>query len=351
MLKHRKLTGTPPPEPTLEEMWALLAVLDAGSVTRGAEQLGMEQPTLSRRLAVFKRPGGDGHPVLQHRGPKGGQLELTDKGRQVLPAIRALVRQYDQVLQFLDGAAPQAEVVRLGAGQFALRHYLPRTLAALMREDVPCEVRPVVLRGRDRIAGVCAGELDLAVVTHTPRQIAEIASESGRKPDDIAAAPLASQPLCIIGRRRETWSKAISAVPAERTLREADLVGCPLVGLDPQSGIRRTLESRLSRAGLALTFVAGTGLGGWPAAKEYVRLGLGVAILPAAELDPGDAAEFVIRRLPESLAVTDYLVRPKARLSAAQDTVFAAMIRAAGDQVRESRGRWSDPEAGLDRGR
>ena len=104
--------------------------------------------------------------------------------------------------------------------------------------------------------------------------------------------------------------------------------------------IRRTLEGRLTRAGATLTFVPGTGLGGWPAAKEYARMGLRAAVLPAAELDVGDRNEFAIRRLPESLAVTDYLVRPKSGLSAGQEAVFTVVLRAAGEQVRESRGRW-----------
>jgi DNA-binding transcriptional LysR family regulator len=64
------------------------------------------------------------------------------------------------------------------------------------------------------------------------------------------------------------------------------------------------LEQRLG--GNSLYFVAEGG--GWSAAKEFARQGLGVAFVPEATVTAADLGQLVKRRLAADFSVTDLLV-------------------------------------------
>jgi DNA-binding transcriptional LysR family regulator len=56
-------------------------------------------------------------------------VELTDKGRAALPAIRVLLRQHDQLAGWLNGRREHHQVLAIATGSFGARFYLPRALA------------------------------------------------------------------------------------------------------------------------------------------------------------------------------------------------------------------------------
>src|SRR5262249_8214452 len=97
------------------------------------------------------------------------------------------------------------------------------------------------------------------------------------------------------------------------------LAAFPLVGLDSQSGIRRQLEAhcRGKVPGLCFRFEAG----GWEAAKEYARHGLGVAVLPLALLAREDRKDVLVRRLPPEIRIQDLLIDRDAAMSPAHEAM------------------------------
>lgn len=315
------------PEPTLDELRKLIAFFEAGGVSSAAERLGMEQSTLSRQLAVFKEPGAGDRPILVRAG---NQLRLTQKGESILPAVRDLVRQYEQLLTFLDGAAEEPQIVRLGVGHFAMQHYLSRALAQLRKQDCRVSVESHIARGQDRILGVARGDFDLAIVTHDPLQIDTILAVHlpKEKRVELSSQPLVEQPFCVVAHKTSLPAQEMASLPPRRPVTAQTLCRWPLVGLDRDSGIRRLIQRKLRKVDAELQFVPRTGTGGWPAARELARQGLGVAVLPLAALSDADFADLTVRRLSD-VAIHDYLIHRPQELNGAQAEVKDCLIQAA----------------------
>jgi DNA-binding transcriptional LysR family regulator len=323
--------------PPLDSLTALLAFVQTGGVAAAAESLDLPQPTISRRLQIFQRRDAAGEAILVRQGRN---LRLSEKGQAALPAIRELVAHYAQLESFLKGARSAVEVVRIGTGQFGARHYLPRALAELRRKQIVYEVRAEVVRGQERILGVVDGRLDLALVTHDPRQIQMIVSGSKNRRAKLQIEALATHTFCVMARVGAPLASELRALPVNRPAPLALLSGSEFVGLDRQSGIRLQLEAEFQKAGLPLKFVADATTGGWSAAKEYARHGLGAAIVPLPELALDDSDAFVIRRLPERFAVSDHLLRRPPLPDSPDSAVVAALRTAARQTLQEVRERW-----------
>ena len=317
----------------MEALAALLAFVETGGVAAAAEKLDLPQPTMSRRLQVFQRADAQGEAILARRGRN---LRLTEKGHAALPAIRELVRQYDQLDRFLKGAPLAVQVIRVGVGSFGAEHYLPRALAELRRRKIACEIQSEMVRGQDRILGVVEGRFDVALVTHDPRQIQMIVSASSNPKAALAVEPLATHVFCVLAKLGTPLASELHAAAANRPVPLERLAHSAFVGLDPQSGIRLQLEAEFHKLGRPLQFVGETTAGGWAAAKEYTRQGLGPAIVPLSALVTGDDKAFAIRRLPERFAVTDYVIRRKGPASSAETELLRALHLAAQQRSKEA---------------
>jgi len=107
-----------------------------------------------------------------------------------------------------------------------------------------------------------------------------------------------------------------------QTVPLSKLSAFPFVGLDFQSGIRRQLEAHVRGKSpwLCFRFEAG----GWEAAKEYARHGLGVAVLPLPLLARDDRKDFIIRRLPLQFHIQDMLIDRDMELGPAHEAMKGA---------------------------
>ena len=96
---------------TLDEMQAFIAVIDSGSITAAAEQLGQTTSGVSRALARLEEKLGT---TLLTRTTR--RLQLTEEGDAFLAQARALVQQLARAVNQFEpaAAAPQAPVLRLG---------------------------------------------------------------------------------------------------------------------------------------------------------------------------------------------------------------------------------------------
>ncbi len=323
--------------PSVDALQALLAFVETGGVAASAEALDLPQPTMSRRLQVFQRRDAAGEAILVRRGRN---LKLTDKGHAALPAIRELVRQYDQLQRFLRGAPAAVQVLRVGLGSFGAQHYLARALAHLRSRQVACEIQPEVLRGQDRILGMVEGRFDMALVTHDPRQIQTIVAASSNRKAALAAEPLATHAFCVLAKLGTPLASELRAAAANRPAPLGLLARSVFVGLDPQSGIRLQLEAEFHKLGQPLKFAGDTTAGGWGAAKEYTRHGLGPAIIPLSALAAGDEQSFAVRRLPDRFSVTDYVIRRGGPADGVEGELLRALHLAAQQHAKEAQERF-----------
>jgi DNA-binding transcriptional LysR family regulator len=264
-------------------------------------------------------------------------LGLTAYGKQILPSVRDLVRQYERLADAIAGTDNVQQVVRLGVGAFGAEHYVPKCLAMLQPETKGWLIEVAVCRGRDRILRTVQGDLNLAVVTHTPEQIGAALAEAGFHREALFVERLATHRMCLALWEKPKLAKLLQSLPADRPVSVSHLAQFELVGLDEQSGIRRQLEQWADQAKRPLYFVPGTEAGGWNAAHQFVLQGLGAAILPASMFTGEIQKGLVVRRIVDELAVSDYLIRRDEDSTAACEAV-RSMLRKLGRELTKKGG-------------
>jgi DNA-binding transcriptional LysR family regulator len=316
--------------PALEALRALLAFAEQGEGKAVARILGVDASAVSRRLRQFQKAG-----LLAKAGPG---LAMTERGRQALPAVRELLRRYDQLSRWLAEHESAPQVLTVATGGSGAAYYLPPALVLLKDRLPDVVVRGHVCRGKDRIRGVADGSFDLAIISHDTDQIQAAAGTAGVEVG-VEVRRLADHPLCLLAGRKTPAGVALGQILESQKAPLSCLAEFELVGLDARSGLRRQIEQRLRAERRALRF--GPDVGGWPAAREFARHGLGVALIPLSMLEPADREDCTLRLLPDELCVRDSLLRRDGDSSEGQTALYQALREAAQVRGEEVRRRWS----------
>ncbi len=308
-------------EPALEILNTLVHFAEHGEVAEVAKAIGLDPAVVSRRLSSLRVKYG----LLRRNGRN---LELTEKGRAALPAIRAVLGQHGQLSEWLKDRQEHPQVLSIATGGFGARFYLPRALASFQEQHPDWQVRVRIRRGRERIVGVADGTFDLAIVSHNAAQIRAILAGARDESAALRIEPLAEHLLYLVAEKNTAFGHQLAEILDGQPVPVSMLPSFPLVGLDPQSGIRRQLEAYFVGKSRGLSFHVEAG--GWEAAKEYARHGLGVAVLPFPLLDRDDRKDFVIRRLPLEIHIQDLLIDRDVEIG----PVLAALKRALQEATR-----------------
>ena len=245
-------------------------VRHGGEASAAAQALDINQPSMSKRLAVLQhaRRGVRQRWIMR----QGKRWVLTDEGRRALPAAEEIVRRYWTLLESLELAEDRPADVRFACGRHAAVGFVHEALARLRAAHAKLRVRVSTLRGRERIERVANGSLDLATVTHDEQQVMAIA----RRP--LRIEPLLSDRLVLaIGRAAPRELRARFAELPD-TVAAAQLVDLPLILPEPDSGIRQQLDGALRAAGVSESLDIRLEIGGWQAILQYVASGLGLGI-------------------------------------------------------------------------
>ena len=108
----------------LEKYRTLMTVLDCGSLSRAAEELGKTQSAVSHSIDSLERELGF---VLLKRSRAG--LRLTGEGERLLPAVRSLLAAAEQLGQTVSSIRGlESGTVRIGAFTSVAVHWLPPIL-------------------------------------------------------------------------------------------------------------------------------------------------------------------------------------------------------------------------------
>ena len=115
---------------SLQKYKALVTVVELGSISRAAEQLGYTQPAISRMIVDLENQW---QMELLHRG-KGG-VQLTSSGQRLLPVLRAITedcRMLEDTVREMQGM--QTGMLRLGTFTTAADRWIPDLLKAFAKE-------------------------------------------------------------------------------------------------------------------------------------------------------------------------------------------------------------------------
>ncbi|WNV88087.1 LysR family transcriptional regulator [Umezawaea sp. Da 62-37] len=221
----------------LRHLRVVVAVAEAGSVSRAASILRIAQPGLTAQLGRIEREFGA--PLFVRR-PQG--VEPTELGTQVLLGARAVIAGFEDLVATARRKAHSGgstTAVRLGgvdspwipAVASVLRGLLPGHEQITYVEDSPEEVVELVR----------AGGLDLAVITEFP----DVPAPTGHR---LVVREVDVEPL-LVGLRADHPDAARDRV------RLADLAGHDWIAPpDRAGGLRRSLRTACERAGFLPRF-------------------------------------------------------------------------------------------------
>ncbi|WP_435221394.1 LysR family transcriptional regulator [Streptomyces sp. Tue6028] len=287
---------------------ALVAVAEAGSITRAAERLGYTPPALSQQLAKLEREAGATLLVRSHRGTR-----LTGAGELLVARARRVLDEMERARHELAHLAGLSRgTLRLGTFQTAGIHLLPPVLSAFRRTYPDVELAVADYEPPAGVAAVAAGEVDLAL-THTYEPAAPVAV-----PSSVSLEPVLVEELVLVTAPGHVLAGGSARLPL------AELAGQPLISMAPDHPPRQGVEAALARAGATPAVLVETPV--YALVCALVSAGLGVAVVP--EMVARTAATPVGTRLldPGDLRRTISVVHRTDETSPAADA-FRALLR------------------------
>lgn len=145
------------------DLKALIAVAETGSLSAAATATGVSQPTLGRRIQALEASLG---LTLFERSQQG--MALTDSGADMLAHARTMQEAAGRLSLAATGRAETLEgTVRITAPQVMSTHHLPAILTRLLGAEPGVEVELVAT---DRTDNLLRREADIAIRMYRPTQ-------------------------------------------------------------------------------------------------------------------------------------------------------------------------------------
>ena len=241
-----------------------------GDASAAGQELGISQPTISKRLSALRRIVGseEGRPWLILKGKR---WLLTPAGQRVRGVVADLVRKYEQVEQFIAEGQSAKGVLSIACGQTAASGFVREAVEQLLSENPDAAVRIATPRGRSRIEGVAGGQFDLAIVTDGETTIREVAGI------DLFIEPLHLDRFVVVGNppAKAAWAKAWDSLPVRRALTAKEIVELPLILPEPDASRRQQFNKWSAKANDKSPNVV-LEVGGWLNLLQFVQFGIGV---------------------------------------------------------------------------
>ncbi|SHF17917.1 DNA-binding transcriptional regulator, LysR family [Litoreibacter ascidiaceicola] len=237
---------------TLKQLEALVWVADLGSFRKAAQHLNTTQPNISSRIASLEATLGT---ILMQRDA--GSVRLTDKGREILQAARAVLRQAEELIEVAARPDLVQNRLRLGVTELIaatwLHEYLRRLKAAY--PEVSFELTVDLSRTLDR--ALALNELDLTLQTAPFATTVTGQIELGEYPYVWVASPAISAELPtkltvkdLIPHTLLTHARHTQAFT--ELSDHADANALPKAGFVPSSSMSSCLQMTLDGMGVSL---------------------------------------------------------------------------------------------------
>lgn len=209
---------------------SLVSVADAGAITEAANQLGLTQPALTRRIQHLEEEFGA--PLLS-RSRKGAQL--TELGRLVENEARVLIDRYDSLKrEVASHRSVEGGTVRIGGGATAVSFVLPDAIAQFQRDFPRVHFHVKEASSSEIASDVANGRLELGLVTQPVRTTG------------LEIKPMLDDHIVLIAAADNPLAKRISVT---------HLDGQNFVGFEGGSAIRQIVDASLREAGVEINVV------------------------------------------------------------------------------------------------
>ncbi|MGV1790058.1 LysR family transcriptional regulator [Rhizobium sp. A37_96] len=261
----------------LTDLRLFLAVVDAGSITHGAADVGLSLPAASERLRDMEANGG---VKLLERGRRG--IRPTPAGEALAHHARLIQRQLAQMRGELgEHASGLRATIRLAANTAAIAEYLPSRLADWMsrhpRTDIDLKERQSIEIAR----AVSAGHADIGILS-------DAVDTSG-----LILRPFAIDRLVVVVSRDH-------ALAATKQIAFADVLHEHFIGL-AGGALQDHIDARAARLGARLKMRVR--MRTFEGICDMAGHGVGLGIVPeTAARRCGRSAKIAALRLTDSWA-------------------------------------------------
>ena len=303
-------------EPNWDLYRSLLAVLEHGSLSAAARELGLTQPTIGRHVEQLEHMLGQQLFTRSQQGltPSDAALALKPFAEIMAATSAALVR------TAADAGGQVCGTVRISASEVIGIEVLPNILAGLQEEHPALEIE---LSSTDAVEDVLNREADIAVRMAEPTQKALIARHVG------------AIPLGFYAHRRYLEHHG---VPASLD----DLARHRLIGFDRQTAFVRAVAQRVPiLSDVHFSFRTDSNLAQFAAIKA--GCGIGVCQVHLAE-QAGD----MVRLLAEQFELplhTWIVMHEDLKTSPRCRAVFDGVVRGLETYVKQGQPRMADIRA------
>ncbi len=147
----------------IDQLRTFIAIVDIGSFTRAAEEVNKTQSAVSMQMRRLEERIG------KSLFEKDGRVNrLTTEGERLMPYARRMVRLSNETLAAFDDNA-LAGSIRLGTPDDYADRYMPDIIARFAKTNPNVELSIMCEPSRDLVDRLERNELDIALVTHSPR--------------------------------------------------------------------------------------------------------------------------------------------------------------------------------------
>src|SRR5437667_8293215 len=240
----------------LTDLRLFLHVVEAGSITRGAERMHLAIAAPSTRIRDMEATLGT--PLL-HRQRQG--VRPTEAGRALLHHARVLLQQAERMrgdlAEYADGLRGQ---VRLLSNTNALTEFLPEPLSDFLASHPQVNIDLEERLSDEIVAAVADGAADIGIVAATVEMTG------------LETLPFRTDRFVLVVAAQH------SLASIERT-RFADVLDHDFVGLDRTSALQRFLSEKAERIGRHLKLRVQ--LRSFDAVCRLVECNVGIGVVPA----------------------------------------------------------------------
>jgi len=255
----------------LTDLRLFLHVVEAGSITHGAERMNLAIAAASTRIRHMEVSLGT--PLLR-RERQG--VRPTEAGRTLLHHARMLLQQADRMrgdlAEYADGLRGQ---VRLMSNTNALTEFLPEPLSAFLASHPQINIDLEERLSDEIVAAVADGTADVGIVAGT----VEVAG--------LEVLPFRVDRFLLV----VATNHPLSAV---EQIAFAKVLDFDFVGLDRASALQRFLSEKAERIGRRLRLRVQ--LRGFDAVCRLVECNVGIGVVPATTAER-HAKTMSIRRI------------------------------------------------------
>ena len=240
----------------LTDLRLYLNVVEAGSITHGAERMNLAVAAASTRIRNMEAALGT--PLL-HRERLG--VQPTEAGRTLLQHARIILQQAERMhgdlAQYADGIKGQ---VRLLSNTNALTEFLPEPLSDFLASHPQVNIDLEERLSDEIVAAVADGTADIGIVAAT----VEVAG--------LETLPFRTDRFVLVVAPRHPLA-------TEAHVAFADVLEFDFIGLDRTSALQRFLSDKAERVGRRLKLRVQ--LRSFDAVCRFVECNVGIGIVPA----------------------------------------------------------------------